>query len=225
MRRKVGWIAAIALALALWALPQAGTTLAEEGAASESEVTPPGSTKGKKEAWQSETPPGWAGWRQERRAEWRRRLARSRNAVRRHARRREDAAVRALEMAARKGVPLADAEQMARTGIDEGLAPEDFGPLGRTVSAWARQGLHGEELAAAVHQEVRRRQEKRRRLREQKKQEKGKGKGAGKADKGKPDDEDEDNDKGKGKGKQKANEDDGESPGKGRGKGKGKGKN
>ena len=221
MRRKVGWIACgMVLALALWALSQAGTTLAEEGAALESDVTPTGRTRGEKEPWQSETPPGWAGWKQERREEWRRGLARSRDAVRRHARRREDAAVRALEMAARRGVPLADAEQMARTGIDEGLAPEDFEPLGRTVSAWAKEGLHGEELAAAVHQEIRRRQEERRRPREQKKEEeeKDRGKGAGKADKGKPDDDDKDDDKGKAT--QKAGEDDGESPGKGRGKGK-----
>ena len=75
-------------------------------------------------------------------------------------------ATRALEMAARKGVATRDAAAMARAGLDSGLAPEDFEPLGKSVVARVRQGMRGRELAAAIHQEVRARQQHRWEVRE-----------------------------------------------------------
>lgn len=190
----------------------------------------PGSPKVKKEAWREELPPGWEGWSKAERKEWKKGLARARNSVREHARARERAALRAMEVAARKGAPVAEAENMAKVGLDEGLPPADFEPLGRTVSEWTRQGLKGQELADAIHQEVQRRREERRRLHEEKKaqkkaeqrqkEQKGRQKGVGEAEEDDSDDETvpgKEEDRGEGRRAAK-----GPSGGKGRGKGKGR---
>jgi hypothetical protein len=190
----------------------------------------PGSPNVKKEAWREELPPAWEGWGKAERKEWKKGLARARDSVRKHARARETAALRAVEVAARKGTPVAEAEKMAKVGLDEGLAPADFEPLGQTVSAWTKQGLKGQELADAIHQEVQRRREERRRLHEEKKaqkkaeqrqkKQKGKQKGGHKAEEDNSGDEmvpgeEEDHGKARRAGK-------GSPGGKGRGKGKGK---
>ena len=217
IRWRIGWLVvavAVALGLASYAAPEP----AGKDRPAKPETLPSGRQEGKKEAWQSELPPGWDQLNEEQKQHWTGGLKRAKKAVTEHARRRENAALRAMEMAARKGVPVSDAENMAKTGLDEGLPPQDFEPLGKSVSAWTKQGLRGKDLAAAIHQEVRRRQEERRRMREQKRETKRQ-----ERPKGKPDDA------GKGKGKSpdagEAQEQDagrGAPQGKGRGKGKGK---
>jgi len=114
-------------------------------------------------------PPGWDHWTERQRQEWTRRLEQARQRVRERARARERAALMAMEQAARRGAPITDAEQMAIAGLDEGLDPADFEPLGRAVSEWARSGLTGQKLAEAIHQEIQRRREARKRALELKK--------------------------------------------------------
>lgn len=128
-----------------------------------------------KEAHRKQAPPGWDHWSARQREEWKKGLERAKRAVSEHARARERAAVCATEMAARRGVPLADAEQMAKLGLDGGLAPVDFEPLGYTVSDWARQGITGQVLAQRVHQEVQHRREMRKTTPQQAMEEEGRG--------------------------------------------------
>lgn len=73
-------------------------------------------------------------------------------------------------MAARKGTPLNHAEEMAKAGLERGLGPFDFEPLGKFVVERVRAGLKGEDLATTIHQEINRRQQQRRRLHEEMKE-------------------------------------------------------
>jgi len=134
---------------------------------------PAGRDEGEKEAWESEFPPGWEQLSEGQRKEWTRGLKQAKSDVEKHGQARIKAATRALEMAARKGVPTSDAATMAKGGLDEGLAPEDFGPLGKSVTGKVRQGMRGRELAAAIHAEIRLRHQHRRELREQAMRKKG----------------------------------------------------
>lgn len=169
----------------------------------QSDERPPGWQHGRKEGWEGENPPGWENWDAAKRQTWKHGLERTKDAVKKHEQKRLEAALRALEKAARKGLPLAQAEKMARDGLDRGLGPFDFEPLGKFVVEKHRQGLKGEELAKAIHQEIKYRQAEREKARERMKEKK---------DLGKPE-------KGKGKGKQKF---EGVDEGEGE-KGKGKG--
>jgi hypothetical protein len=123
-------------------------------------------------------PAGWENWSAEKQQRWAQRLEGARKRVREHARARERAAVGALEVAAGEGAPLENAEQAAKAGLDEGLAPADFEPLGHSVSQWTKEGLKGQDLAERIHQEIQRRREVRRQLREEKKARKQQQRGA-----------------------------------------------
>lgn len=131
---------------------------------------PPGWNQGKKQGWKTEFPPGWENWDNAKRQQWQHGLNRAKNAVRKHAEARLNASLRALEMAARKGTPLNHAEEMAKAGLERGLGPFDFEPLGKFVVERVRAGLKGEDLATTIHQEINRRQQQRRRLHEEMKE-------------------------------------------------------
>ena len=132
-----------------------------------------GIAKGKqanKESWKTELPPGWKKWDNTKRQQWEQGLNRAKNAVRKRTEARLNAALRTLEMTARKGVPLDHAEQTANAGLDNGLGPFDFEPFGKFVTERVKAGVKGEYLAKIIHEEVSRRQQERQRLRQQMKQ-------------------------------------------------------
>ena len=131
---------------------------------------PPGWNQGKKQGWKTEFPPGWENWDNAKKQQWQHGLNRAKNAVRKHTEARLNASLRALEMAARKGTPLNHAEEMAKAGLERGLGPFDFEPLGKFVVERVRAGLKGEDLATTIHQEINRRQQQRRRLHEEMKE-------------------------------------------------------
>lgn len=137
---------------------------------------PAGWRKGKKEGWRTEFPPGWKNWNGAKRQQWEHGLGRAKKAVRKHAEDRLNAALRALEITARKGTPLDHAEKMAKAGLERGLGPFDFEPLGKFVAERVREGVKGEELSKIIHEEVNRRRQERERTREKlkKKRESGK---------------------------------------------------
>lgn len=124
-----------------------------------------------KESWKTELPPGWKKWDNTKRQQWQQGLKQAKNAVRNRTEARLNAALRALETAARKGVPLDHAEQTANAGLDNGLGPFDFEPFGKFVTERVKAGLKGESLAEEIHKEVSRRQMERQRLRQKMKQE------------------------------------------------------
>lgn len=141
-----------------------GTVLAEDiGKGSQAK-------QANKENWKTKFPPGWKSWDNARKQQWKHGLNRAKNAVRKRTEARLNAALRALEMAARKGVPLHNAEQTANAGLENGLGPFDFEPFGKFVTERVKAGVKGEELAEAIHKEIRRRQQERERLRQQMKQ-------------------------------------------------------
>lgn len=156
----------------------------------QSDKKPPVGQHGGKEGWEGENPPGWENWDVAKRQTWKHGLERAKDAVKKHEQKRLEAALRALEKAARKGLPLAQAEKVTKAGLDRGLGPFDFEPLGKFVVEKHRQGLKGEELAEAIHQEIKHRQAEREEARKRMKEEKGLGRP----------------EKGKGKGKQKFEE-------------------
>ncbi len=172
----------IALALTLW--PLLGTEQAlgkndsldkatEQGKGKkigQLDTHPPGWKKGKKVGWTTEFPPGWKNWDAGKRQRWEHGLGRAKNAVRKHTEARLDAALRALEIAARKGTPLDHAEKMAKAGLEHGLGPFDFEPLGKFVIERVKDGVKGEELSMAIHEEVSRRRQERQKLREEMKE-------------------------------------------------------
>lgn len=123
-----------------------------------------------KESWKTELPPGWKKWDNTKRQQWEQGLNRAKNAVRKRTEARLNAALRTLEMTARKGVPLDHAEQTANAGLDNGLGPFDFEPFGKFVTERVKAGVKGEYLAKIIHEEVSRRQQERQRLRQQMKQ-------------------------------------------------------
>jgi hypothetical protein len=169
----------------------------------QSDKKPPVGQHGGKEGWEGENPPGWENWDVAKRQTWKHGLEQAKDAVKKHEQKRLEAALRALEKAARKGLPLAQAGKMAKAGLDRGLGPFDFEPLGKFVVEKHRQGLKGVELAEAIHQEIKYRQAEREKARERMKEEKGLGKP----------------EKGKGKGKQKFEEVDEREKRKDKGKG------
>ncbi len=183
----------------------------------QSDEKPPGWQHGRKEGWEGENPPGWENWDVAKRQTWKHGLERAKDAVKKHEQKRLEAALRALEKAARKGLPLTQAEKMAKAGLERGLGPFDFEPLGKFVVEKHQQGLKGEELAETIHQQIKHRQAEREEARKRMKEKKGLGKP----------------EKGEGKGKRKFEEvDEGEErEDKGKGsktdhkKGKGKGRN
>jgi hypothetical protein len=124
----------------------------------------------KKEHWKTELPPGWKNWDDAKRQQWEHGLNRAKNAVRKHTETRLNAALRALEMSARKGVPVHHAEEMAKAGLEQGVGPFDFEPLGKFVVERVKAGVKGEELASAIHEETNRRRQERERLREEMKE-------------------------------------------------------
>jgi len=124
----------------------------------------------KKEHWKTELPPGWKNWDDAKRQQWEHGLNRAKNAVRKHTETRLNAALRALEMSARKGVPVHHAEEMAKAGLEQGVGPFDFEPLGKFVVERVKAGVKGEELARAIHEETNRRRQERERLREEMKE-------------------------------------------------------
>jgi len=123
-----------------------------------------------KENWKTELPPGWKKWDNTKRQQWEQGLNRARDAVRKRTEARLNAALRTLEMTARKGVPLDHAEQTANAGLDNGLGPFDFEPFGKFVTERVKAGVKGEYLAKEIHEEVSRRQQEHQRLRQQMKQ-------------------------------------------------------
>ncbi|MBA7676598.1 hypothetical protein ES703_84842 [subsurface metagenome] len=131
---------------------------------------PPGWKQGKKQGWKTELPPGWEKWDDAKRQQWGHGLNRAKDAVRKHAEARLNAALRALEMAARKGVPLHHAEETTKAGLDRGLGPFDFEPLGKFVVERVREGTKGRNLSRAIHEEINRRRQERERLRQKMKE-------------------------------------------------------
>lgn len=127
---------------------------------------PPRWSEGKRQGWKTELPPGWENWGDAKRRLWEHGLKRAKEAVRKHAEARLKAALGALEMAARKGVPLHLAEKMAKAGLERGLGPFDFDPLGRFVVEKVKVGVKGEELSKLILEELNRRQKERQRLHE-----------------------------------------------------------
>jgi hypothetical protein len=130
------FVVALVLVGAAWLSP--GAAFAQEG----------------KEAWQKEEPPGWKQWSDRQKEEWRRGLDHARVAIREHAKVREEAALRGVEMAARKGVPLTEAEEMAVMALDGGLDPADYDALAQSTANSVKEGLKGRDLAHAVQQEI-----------------------------------------------------------------------
>ncbi len=123
-----------------------------------------------KENWKTELPPGWKKWDNTKRQQWEQGLNQAKDTIRKRTEARLNAALRTLEITARKGVPLDHAEQTANAGLDNGLGPFDFEPFGKFVIERVRAGLKGEYLAKVIHEEVSRRQMERQRLRQHKKQ-------------------------------------------------------
>ena len=123
-----------------------------------------------KESWKTELPPEWKKWDNTKRQQWEQGLNRAKNAVRKRTEARLNAALRTLEMTARKGVSLEHAEQTANAGLDNGLGPFDFEPFGKFVTERVKAGVKGEYLAKVIHEEVSRRKQERQRLRQQMKQ-------------------------------------------------------
>ena len=169
----------IALALAFSALLPVGHALSKDDRpgsrgkgkkAGHVEGQPAGWQKGKKEGWRTEFPPGWKNWDDAKRQRWELGLGRAKKAVRKHAEDRLNAALRALEVAARKGTPLDHAERMAKAGLERGLGPFDFEPLGKFVVERVKEGVKGEELSRTIHEEISRRRQERQRLREEMKE-------------------------------------------------------
>jgi len=115
-------------------------------------------------------PAAWDRWGETKRQQWTRRMERAREAVRKHEQARLNAAVSAMEQTAAEGVPVEEAEQMAKTGLDEGLQPEEFGNLGKFVKSRVQQGLRGQQLADAIHQQIKLRHQQRWEERERKRQ-------------------------------------------------------
>ena len=155
-RRRTGqmvYVVALVLVEAAWLSP--GATLAQ-GAKGGEGAKALGVKEEGKDAWQKEEPPGWKQWSDRQKEEWRRGLDHARVAIREHAKVREEAALRGVEMAARKGVPLTDAEEMARTALDAGLDPADYDALAQSASDYVKQGLKGKDLAQAVQQAIER---------------------------------------------------------------------
>jgi hypothetical protein len=121
----------------------------------------PGPAAGAEVGATAEHPPQWNRWTEQERNRWRHGMDAARESVRAHARRREQAAVRACEAAACAGAPFDDAVSAAKIGLDEGLDVEDFNPLGQAVAQWAHQGLNGQALAETVRSQVRARKQHR----------------------------------------------------------------
>lgn len=205
MKKYGNILVILGIAFALVLMTWVGTNLLF----SQADEKPAGWKHGEKEGWKSETPPGWENWDEAKRQSWKHGLARAKEAIKKHEQKRLEAALRALEKSARKGLPLDKAEKMVKTGLDHGLGAGDFEPLGKFVKAKHQQGLKGEELAEAIHQEVKHRQAERAKARQEMKEKKGVG----------------NPEKGKGKVKEKSEEEEkDEKEGKGKGKGKGKSK-
>jgi hypothetical protein len=156
-------------------------------------------------------PAAWDRWNEEQRQRWTRRMERAREAVRRQEQARLNAAINAMEQTAAEGVPVEEAEQMARTGLDEGLQPDEFENLGQFVKSRVQQGLRGQELADAVHQRIRMRKQQRWEERDRKRQERSEGRGRAAGD---DDDEEDEREAGRGRGR-----DDERGQGRGRGGG------
>jgi hypothetical protein len=130
-----------------------------------------GGQEERKQDLKTEFPPGWEQWDSVKRQQWRQGLSHAKNAVRKYARARLDAALHSLEAAARQGVAFDDAENMAMAGLDGGLEPLDFEPLGEFVVEKVKGGLKGRELTEAIHEEIDRRQQQKRKLHEESKEE------------------------------------------------------
>lgn len=172
----------VALAVALSALLSAGQAPGKDASAGTAidrgkgkktgQLTgqPPGWKRGKKQGWETELPPGWKTWDGAKRKQWKHGLDRAKKAVRKHAETRLNASLRALETAARKGVPLYHAEKMAKAGLDDGLGPSDFEPLGKFVVERVKAGVKGEGLSKVIHEELNRRRQQREMLREKRNQ-------------------------------------------------------
>lgn len=165
-------------------------------------------------------PAAWDRWNEEQRQRWTRRMERAREAVRRQEQARLNAAINAMEQTAAEGVPLEDAEQMAKTGLDEGLQPDEFENLGQFVKNRVQGGLRGQELADAIHQRIRVRKQQRweererqRQEREMRRQERSEGRGRAAGD---DDDEEDEQEAGRGRGRDRDEE-----RGQGRGRGGG----
>lgn len=168
----------VTLAVALFALLSAGQAPGKDASAGTAidrgkgrktgQLTgqPPGWKRGKKQGWETELPPGWKTWDDAKRKQWEHGLDRARKAVRKHTEARLNASLRALEMAARKGVPLYDVENMAKAGLDNGLDPVDFDTLGKFVVGKVKAGVKGGELSNVIHQNLNRRRQQREMLRE-----------------------------------------------------------
>jgi len=156
VRRHTGrmiCVAALVLVGVAWLAP--GAALAQAAKGGERAKAPGGKEEGK-DAWQKEVPPGWKQWSDKQKEGWKNGLDHARKAIREHTKARGDAALRGMEMAARKGVPLTDAEEMARTALDAGLDPADYDALAQSASDYVKQGLKGKDLAQAVQQAIER---------------------------------------------------------------------
>lgn len=176
-KRWLIWAGVIGLGLALAVCPRAAGAAAQgEGGAAKGATGAARESAG--DALQRQHPPGWATWSKAQQAQWSNSLDAAREKVRTRARMRERAALGAMETAARRGVSVSDAAQMATAGLDEGLDAEDFEPLGRAVSQWTHEGKRGNDLAAAVHEAIQRRKQHRRMVRAQEEKQKALGRGA-----------------------------------------------
>jgi hypothetical protein len=174
VRRHVGWVVGVVVLLlagAAWLSSGIVFAQAAKGAAAAPTVLGP-----KQEAWQKEEPPGWKQWSDKQKDEWGKAVDHARNSIRAHEKAREEAALRGMEIAARKGVPVTDAQEMARMALDGGLDPADYDALAQSTANSAKQGLRGNDLAAAVQREIQRLNDARTRPTVLKKEEKATGK-------------------------------------------------
>lgn len=103
-----------------------------------------------------DSPPGWKTWDAAKQRDWEHGLERAKNAIKRHGQEKVESALRPLDVMARKGVPLEDAQNAAITLLDRGAVLSDFEPLGKFVVAKNQQGLKGKDLIEAVTQEIKR---------------------------------------------------------------------
>ena len=72
---------------------------------------------------------------------------------------RTEAAIKALETMINYGVEIKTAQTAVIKGLDSGLAPDDFPPLGEYAGELHDAGLTGKDLTDAINAEIKRRQE------------------------------------------------------------------
>lgn len=150
--------------------------------------TPPGWSKGKKTGWGDEGappgqikklyPPGSEGWDEKKKEEYDKGLEDAKARVRERVRQRsgattedEQSAVRSVEEASRRGVPVKRIETTVKKAMERGMKSEeiekvtramtygsdknvDYGKLGSFVDKGIEEGKDGDELATSIYKKI-----------------------------------------------------------------------